>query len=326
MYENIIKKLHESDTVGLFMHINPDGDCIGSCLAFYKFLLNIGKTPFVFLEPNNQIIDNIKDLPNIDVINDKFKGVKHLDLAIALDCGDANRLGATAYKLYCKADENACVDHHEMGIPFTDTLVLESKAASTTQILYKIFAEMDESAIDKDIAVCLFTGLASDSGSLTYSCTSAETFYVAGKLMEYGADSYKINRKLYKDTHMSSFRLTNRVLSATQFFYNNAMGVITFTKDDFLQTGTDHTNTAGIISRLIDVIDVKLAITLLETDDGGYKVGIRAKDGVNAGAFASIFGGGGHYAASGCRLYGKYEDVLAKLIENAPSVLKDYIK
>ncbi len=325
MYENIIKKLHESNTVGLFMHINPDGDCIGSCLAFYKFLLNIGKQPYVFLEPNNQVRDNIKDLPNIDVINTTCKGVKHLDLAIALDCGDANRLGTTAYKMFCKADDTACIDHHEMSVPFVDALVLEPKSASTTQILYKVFMEFDASAMDKDIAVCLFTGLCSDSGSLTYSCTTAESFYVASKLVELGANSYEINRKLYKDTCLSTFRLTNRVLSETQFFYNRAMAVVTFTKADFEATGTDHTNTAGIITKLIDVVDVKLAITLAENEEGGYKVSIRAKDGVNAGAFASIFGGGGHFAASGCRLYGKYEDVLAKLVENAPTVLKEHI-
>ncbi|MFI3229183.1 MAG: bifunctional oligoribonuclease/PAP phosphatase NrnA [Bacillota bacterium] len=326
MYEHIVKKLHESDTIGLFMHINPDGDCIGSCLAFYKFLLNIGKTPYIFLEPNNKIKDNLQFLPNINVINEKLGTIRHLDLAIALDCGDANRLGATAYKIFLKAEDTACIDHHEMSKPFVDALVLEPKAASTTQILYKVLVEMDKSAMDKDIATCLMTGLSSDSGSLTYSSTSAESFAVAAELTKLGASIYEINRRLYKDTQMSTFKLTNRVLGNAQFFYDDALAIITFRKEDFESTGTNHTNTDGIINRLIDVVDVKLAITIAESEENTYKIGIRAKDGVNAGKFAAIFGGGGHFAASGCRLYGQYSDVLEKLIENAPSALKDIIK
>ena len=69
MYENITKKLFEVETVAIFMHINPDGDCIGSSLAMYKYLKNLGITAHVFLEEGYEIRDNLMFLPNIEVIN-----------------------------------------------------------------------------------------------------------------------------------------------------------------------------------------------------------------------------------------------------------------
>ena len=77
MYENITKKLFSAQTVAVFMHVNPDGDCVGSSLALYHYLRKLGKDVFVFSEDKEEIRDNLSFLPGLDAIN--AKSLKHYD-------------------------------------------------------------------------------------------------------------------------------------------------------------------------------------------------------------------------------------------------------
>lgn len=319
MYENFIKKIHQSDTVAIFMHINPDGDCIGSALALYAFLTNLGKTAHCFLEEGNAIKYNLHFLPFIEKIN--AAELKNYDLAVAVDCGSDGRLGNNCLARFLSCQSHIAIDHHETGEPFVEDMILEPKAASTTQILFKIFKAFDKSAIDKNVATLLFAGLMTDSGGLTFSSTTAECYQMAAELCAYGIDNYYINRKLFKENKLSVFNLTNRALSGMKLYLDNRVGVITFTQKDYEETGTNQEDTDGIINRVIDIIGVKVAISVSEINANAYKIGMRSKDGVDAGAIAKYFGGGGHFYASGCRIYGSYEEVLAKLIEAAGRIL-----
>lgn len=324
MYEKFVKKLYEAETVAIFMHVNPDGDAVGSSLAFYLFLKKLGKQPYVFLEEGNTIRDNLNFLPSIDVINSAE--LKHYDLSVALDCGAASRIGKSCFKKFLCADDFACIDHHSESTPFVDDYILEPKAAATAQILYKVFKEIDEKCIDIDVATCLFTAIAADSGSLTFSSTTQETFAVAAELSAYNVDAYSINRALYKDTKKSVYELSNRVLSRTEFYYDDTFALISFRNEDFLETGTTQADTEGIINRVIDIIGVKIAVSVAEAGENTYKIGIRSKDGADASALAAVFGGGGHFNASGCRIYDSFDNTVVKILNAAADVLEVYKK
>ncbi|MDD3946809.1 MAG: DHH family phosphoesterase [Clostridia bacterium] len=319
MYETVIKKLHSAYSVAVFMHVNPDGDCVSSSLALYTYLTNAGKQVHCFLEENNKIRDNLAFLPHIDVINkDSFKAY---DLGIAVDCAAASRMGPSSYKKFLKCDDQIGIDHHMGNTPFVETMILEPKAASTTQILYKLLKEYDPKYIDNDVATLLYAGLITDSGGLSFSSTTSETMHVAAELSDYGVDIYMLNRKLSKDTKLNVFQLTNRVLSKAAFYYDNRVGIISFLQEDFDATGTTTEETEGIINEIIDIIGVKIAIAVSAMDAHAYKVGIRTKDGVDASACAAYFGGGGHFNAGGCRIYADYETTISKLLKMAGEML-----
>ncbi len=319
MYENITKKLFEVETVAIFMHINPDGDCIGSSLAMYKYLKNLGKTAHVFLEEGYEIRDNLMFLPNIEVIN--AYSLKKYDLGIALDCGAASRMGNNCFKRFIACDDYCCFDHHAQSTQFVDDLILEPKSASTTQILYKFFVEHDKSAIDLDVATCLFAGLMTDSGNLSFSSATEESYRVATELVAMGVDNYDIIRRLFKNTKHSVFDLTNRVLSNAKFYLDGRVGIISFLEEDFRVTGTSSPDTEGIINRVVDINEVKLAISIAELTPTAYKIGFRSKDGVNCSLVAAEFGGGGHVNASGCRIYADYETTVKELIKAAKKIM-----
>ena len=97
MYERITKRLFSAESVAVFMHINPDGDCVGSSLAMYAYLKNLGKTVDVYVEKKEDIRENLRILPNIEAIG-VCEG-KRYDLGIALDCGSASRMGNASAKV-----------------------------------------------------------------------------------------------------------------------------------------------------------------------------------------------------------------------------------
>ncbi len=323
MYERITKKLFSAETIAVFMHVNPDGDCVGSSLALYHYLRNLGKEVFVYCEQKEDIRQNLYVLPGIEVINSKE--LKYYDLGIAVDCGSASRMGKEcAKKFFNRCDDHACFDHHETGEPFVDDLIFEN-VASTTQILYKFMVENDASAIDKDVASCLFAGLVTDSGIFSFSSVSAETFLVASKLLRYGVDGHALTFKLMKEETPEVFNLKAKALANTQFFMDGKIAIITFLREDYLRSGTKGYDTEGAINNVLNIKGVKLAISVAEMEDQpAFKIGIRSKDGVNAGKYASLFGGGGHFNASGCRIYSTLSETINKLLTVAERFLKDY--
>ena len=61
---------------------------------------------------------------------------------------------------------------------------------------------------------------------------------------------------------------------------------------------------------------------LASQDDKGYfRVSFRSKGDVSARAVAETFGGGGHKNASGCKLYGTFDEVKQRLIDSVLQTL-----
>ncbi len=321
MYESITKKLLSVSTIALFMHINPDGDCIGSALAMYKYLKNMGLDVSVFAENSADISSKYDILPNIKVINSKPAG--HYDLGIALDCGSAQRLGRRQAGIFFdKCADHACFDHHASSEPFVEALVFENVAA-TAQILYKFFKETNPVFIDKEVAECLYAGIVTDCGAFSYSNTTQETLQIGADLLKFGIDGYNIIFKLMKEETPAAFALKTRVLSKTQFFFDGQLGIVSFRKEDFAITGTTPKDTDGIINNVINIKGVKFAVSLAEMDDvTAFKIGIRSKDGASAAEFAEAFGGGGHFNAAGCRIYADYDTAINKLVKTAETLLQ----
>ena len=197
MYESITKKLFSAETVAVFMHVNPDGDCVGGSLALYHYLRNLGKEVYVFSEDKEEIRENLYILPSIDVINSR--SLKRYDLGISVDCGSAMRMGkGCAGTFFKKCDDHACFDHHIIGTPFVDDLIFEN-VSSACEIIYKFMAENDPSAIDYNVALCLYAGMVTDTGAFTFNNVSIKTMEIAYKLLKFGIKGHEVIYKLTKE-------------------------------------------------------------------------------------------------------------------------------
>lgn len=320
----IKKMFSEANAIAIYMHVNPDCDCLGSALALYAFLTKMGKKAVVFspdLTTNQMYPEKIRFLPGFDIVNTNESNITKFDLSVGLDTGDAGRLGEIAFRKFVKARKTLVIDHHEIHEDYAQYTYREWDAVSTTQILYKLFCYINPEFIDKDTATCLYAGMVTDSGGFTFESNSAESYYIASKLIEKGIDFSAICERLLKDITKRVYILKNRVLSRTKFYENDRIAIIVFRLKDFEETNTSDKDTDGIINNAQNVCGVDLAISIAEIAPKKYKLSFRSKNNVNAAACAKCFGGGGHYRAAGCRLFGDFDDVYEKVLTMAKEMI-----
>lgn len=302
----VAKLLFAKERVALFLHTNPDGDAIGASVALALSLQRAGKTVGVFCDM--PIGDKItSSFTETKIISDKFSG--KYDLMVAVDCGDANRLGKFS-AAFCNFAETLTIDHH--GGEYYSAYNLVLQYASSCQIVYEVLRQSPVE-IDDVIATYLYMGLCTDTGNFSHNYTDRACFLTAADLCSCGADMERVNRVFFKDTTLTETRLLARALSHMRIFYDGQMVLLYLTQTDLKEFDADLGDTSGIVQYAINVDTAKIGVMLTECSPHTYKVSMRGKD-FPVRDVCRQFGGGGHLYASGCMLSGFLEDVIEKIV------------
>ena len=291
-------------------HINPDGDALGSALAFKLILDSKGIDSDVSFDIKGNVPSNLNHLP-IELIMDKPK--ENYDNIYVFDCGNSERLGDLE-GLALNAKRVIVVDHH-INPSFGDIQVIDSNAASTTQVLFReiLSANID---IDKNIANCLMTGLITDTGRFQYSNTDNEVFEIASKLMLSGAELTSISDNIYGSIPMNAIKLQSEVLNRIELHEEEELVVSYVLQEDYLNYNIESSETDFLIDSIRLVKESSVALLLKEQQDKSFKGSLRSRNELDVQQIASIFGGGGHKAASGFSTNLSMEEIKNK-VKNA---------
>ncbi len=295
-------------TVAIAGHVRPDGDCVGSCLATYNYIKD--NYPKIEVALYLQPIPNIfKFLSRADEIMHSCEEDKTYDLCIAQDCGDLKRLGDAA-KYFETAKKTICVDHHVSNDNFADENYIFPYASSTSEL---VFGLIGEKSITKKIAECIYVGMVHDTGVFQYSCTSAKTMEIAGKLMEMGIDFSKIVDETFYTKTFEQNQILGKALLNSRLLLDGKMIASVITMEEMKQYHVLPKHLDGIVNQLRVTKGVEAAVFLYENEDGSYKVSTRSNGLVNVAELAVKFGGGGHERAAGFSMEGTPEDLINKV-------------
>ena len=291
-------------------HINPDGDALGSALAFKLILDSKGIDSDVSFHIKGNVPSNLNHLP-IELIMDKPK--ENYDNIYVFDCGNSERLGDLE-DLALNAKRVTVVDHH-INPSFGDIQVIDSNAASTTQVLFReiLSANID---IDKNIANCLMTGLITDTGRFQYSNTDNEVFEIASKLMLSGAELTSISDNIYGSIPMNAIKLQSKGLNRIELYEEEELVVSYVLQEDYLNYNIASSETDFLIDSIRLVKESSVALLLKEQEDKSFKGSLRSRNALDVQQIASLFGGGGHKAASGFSTNLSMEEIKNK-VKNA---------
>ena len=291
-------------------HINTDGDALGSALAFKLILDSKGVESDVCFDMKGNVPSNLNHLP-IDLIIDIPK--KNYENVYVFDCGNSERLGDLE-DLALNSKRVIVIDHH-INPSFGDIQIIDSKAASTTQVLFReiISANID---IDKNIANCLMTGLITDTGRFQYSNTDNEVFEIASKLMLSGAELTSISDNIYGSIPMNAIKLQSEVLNRIELYKEEELVVSYVLQDDYLKYKIESSETDFLIDSIRLVKESNIALLLKEQEDKSFKGSLRSRNELDVQQIASLFGGGGHKAASGFSTNLTMEEIKSK-VKNA---------
>ena len=291
-------------------HINPDGDALGSALAFKLILDSKGVESDVCFDMKGNVPSNLNYLP-IDLILDRPK--KNYENVYVFDCGNSERLGDLEV-LALNSTRVIVVDHH-INPSFGDIQVIDSNAASTTQVLFREILSAKIS-IDKNIANCLMTGLITDTGRFQYSNTDNEVFEIASKLMLSGAELTSISDNIYGSIPLNAIKLQSEVLNRIELYENEELVVSYVLQEDYQNYNIDSSETDFLIDSIRLVKESNVALLLKEQQDKSFKGSLRSRNELDVQQIASLFGGGGHKAASGFSTNLTMEEIKSK-VKNA---------
>ncbi len=298
----IARTIEDSSRLFLTTHINPDGDAIGSLLALNYLLLGRGKDVTAFIA--DPIPSNFRFLPTSDSVINTLAGVggESFDLAIVVDSTDWERAGKDIPSTV-RLMKVVNIDHHISNNRFGDINYIDPTASAVGEMLYDVIDALKMS-IDAQVAACLYTAIMTDTGSFTYSNTSARAFEISEKLVRCGARPAKIAEEINENYSVSRLELLRLALFSLEFTDNRRIGSMTITQGMFKETGTGADMIEGFIDYPRFVAGVKVAVLFRELPGGGYKVSFRSRDSLDVSRIAGHFGGGGHVNASGCTVYG----------------------
>lgn len=322
MLNKIVDIINSSKTFLVTSHERLDGDALGSELGMYHILFGLGKDVVVYNQDKTP--DIYKFLPGVDVIVHTLDPVERFDAAIMLDCSEIDRVGDQASHINSAARYIINIDHHISNNKFGDYSLVDHFASSTGEIIYG-FLEALKVNLTGDIATNIYTAIMTDTGSFRYSNTTSNTFRVAAKLVERGADFKLISELIYETKPLPQIKLLGMTLDSLEFHENGKIGSVLVTQKMLRDTGALNEHTEGIVDLIRSVKGTEIALFYFEMADNDFKVSLRSKRDIDVARIASEFGGGGHVNAAACRIKGDIETVKRRLIGAVRAVKRERV-
>ncbi len=314
--KRISNELKDVRTIAIGGHVRPDGDCVCSVMALYRYLQKeLPKAQIdVYLEEPPAVF---RFLQGIDEIKSEFNTDTVYDLFFVIDCND-ERLGE-ALPIFRRAHKRINIDHHVSNPGCGDINIVEPERSSTAELLYDL---MEPEFVDEEIARAVYIGIAHDTGVFRYSNTSPHTLQIAADLLKFGFDfSALIEDTFFEKTYVQTQIMGRAVLESVRFMEDRCIvSMVSRRMMEFYQVGPKDLD--GIVNQLQGVRGVDCAIFMYEIGTLEYKVSLRSNGRVDVSQVAVKFGGGGHVRAAGCTMNGTYHDNINNLSREIAAQLK----
>ena len=323
-FQEIIKQYKH---IVIVSHVNPDGDAIGSSLAFYYFLLKFGIDTKVII-PNDypSFLSWMPGIENILIFDkNEDKGVEYLnaaDLICYLDFNHASRTGLLHNDLcHCTKTPRLLIDHHrDTDYSQFVAYLSEVETSSTSELVAELIQYQGfDKYLDDKIATCLLVGIMTDTGSFAHSIYHPETFEICGKLISPSVNYQQIHSKVYNTFSENRLRLLGYCISnrmTTLDEYHTAY--IYLTKADLEAFDYQVGDTEGVVNFPLMIDSIKMAVLITERQ-GVIRFSFRSKGDFSVHELARAhFNGGGHTNAAGGTLECSIDQAIKKFLEVLP--------
>ncbi len=316
--DTLLRVIQDSRVFLIASHVNPEGDAIGSALALAEGLETIGKDVTVYFD--DTIPYPYRFMPHMERVVHDVEG-RVFDVTIAVDCGELERLGKGFYRIG-ERGIFVNIDHHSTNDLFGDINLIDDGASATGEMVYRILKELGV-PLSRTMATNLYVAILMDTGSFRYSSATPEAFRIAAELVEIGVDPWEIAKRLYESHPLERLRLLGYSLGTLELKGGGRVALMVVTEEMYRKSGASKEMTESFVNYPRSIEGVKVALFIRQIGERRDKLSLRAKEEVDVGRVASLFGGGGHRRAAGCVMEGDLEDVKERIVDAIEGVLKD---
>ncbi len=303
----IWEAIGKSNNILLHCHPGPDGDSVGSSLAFYHLLKSLGKQP-TLIAGDSPIPAGLSKLPGADQIVCKsyFQiNIGDFDTFIILDSSSPQMISKKGEIVFSENLQTIVIDHHSSNKGFGKINLVDDSYIATCQLVYDLFG-LWKMQITPEIATCLMVGIFVDSGGFAYPKTTSETFQVAAKLAWINPDYTKTIFELDNNNSASKIYFQGLALSLVETLFNDKVALSAVSLAQMKEKGIDPHNLekSEIANSLKSVIGWEIGVSLVEREKDVIDISLRTRDPqkYDLAKIALSLGGGGHSAAAGATL------------------------
>jgi phosphoesterase RecJ-like protein len=321
MIKEVIRQIKLNRSFLVSSHINLEGDALGSILAMRDILLCFKKRVTIAIQ--DEVPFEYRFLPGINYIKNMDEiEISDYDVLVVLDTSDEGRC-PKIIKAFPKDRTIINIDHHISNTRFGKINWINPKASSTVEMIYRLYRILNI-PLNRRRALWLYTGLLTDTGSFHYPNTSAFSFKIAGRLINYGLNISSIYQKIYYTLNLADLKIIIQTLSTIKSERKDRIVWFKMRRDFFkrVKPNRDITDEILNLGRLIRTAEVVVLFKEDLSRKDTVNVNLRSKNRIDVDKIARYFGGGGHRTASGCRIKGTLEKAEKIVIEK----IKEYIK
>jgi phosphoesterase RecJ-like protein len=315
-WASLLDILRCSSRVVLTSHVRPDCDALGSELGMAGILDALGKdVRIVNAQATPATLAWIDPRRRIESLAEKVRpaDLADRDLFIVLDTSAWAQLGAMGDVAKSMRDRVLVIDHHVSEDDLSDRWFKDTAAEATARIVYEIGLRL-RVPLSAAIATPLYAGLSTDTGGFRFPSVSGESFRIAGRLVDAGADPTAIYRELFEQDTLSRLHLVGRTLAGAVTRHDGKVIVSTVRQRDIKEVKAQPSDTEDLINLTLAVKGTEAAVILIEQPDGRIKVSFRSRGPLDCNALAASFGGGGHKAAAGTIVDGPFEPAHERIV------------
>lgn len=326
-WQRAVAAIDAAREICLACHVSPDGDALGSMLAVAhalharhgsvldghgrkRIVASFGDTP-------PRVPGNLRFLPGVDLITSPEEYPGEPEVMITFDAASAGRLGALAPNA-ARARDLIVIDHHASNTRF-GTIHLVDPAAAATAVLAAELVDRLGVTLSQPVALGLYAGLVTDTGSFKNSSTTVGVHRLAVRLLATGIEPDAVARELWDRAPFGYLRVLSAALARAVLEPRDAGGLgLVWTavpKDDRTAYGLEYDMVEAVIDVVRRTQEAEVAVVLKQDDAGAWQVSARSKGNVDVGRVCAGLGGGGHAVAAGFTSPWPVEETINRLRE-----------
>lgn len=290
-------------------HTNPDGDALGSSLAWAHFLKSKGHD-VTCVVPNKfpYFLDWMPGIGDIRILKEDKDGkiardISEADIFFCMDFNMLSRLeGLGGLIMANQSAKRVLVDHHLEPETIYDLVFSFPTCSSTSFLVYKLIEELEGThVITKEMGELLYVGMMTDTGNFSFSFLTAELFEGVAELVKKGVDIASIHSAVYNSFTADRVKLLGFALNKMETLRIGGTGIayISLRESELRRFNFQQGDSEGFVNYPLTVRDLNMSAIFIETRNF-IRISLRSRGDVDVSLFArTYFEGGGHRNASG---------------------------
>ncbi len=327
--EELKNRILSAKNVVIATHFNADGDAIGSTAALASVLKKKGKKVSSFT-PNNypgflKWIPGSQDIMIYNYHENRIKdSVSKADIIVCVDFNDIDRLDKAADMISDSGKYIILLDHHPNPQKFYTVNATLTHLGSAAELIYLLIKELGwKNEIDTGIAEAIYTGIMTDTGNFSFSCSYPEVWENVAELLRYNIDRDAVSAKIYDNYSEDRMRLMGYCLKdKMQVVPEFNTAYISLSLEELNRYNHQKGDTEGFVNLPFSIKGIRFTALFIEKEDH-VKISFRSRGNFPANLFSGkYFRGGGHLNAAG----GEWDKPLEAAVERFLGLLNDYRK